>query len=42
MLGAINLSLEDSYFIRLTDQEDAFIHPVGEIVNHDEDVYFSI
>jgi len=36
------LNLDDSYFIRLTDQEDVYVHPVGELSKSEEEDAFLI
>lgn len=36
LLSGMNIMSEDSYFIRLTDQEDVYVHPIGDITNTEE------
>jgi hypothetical protein len=31
LLSGMNIISVDSYFIKLTDQEDVYVHPVGEL-----------
>jgi len=36
LLKGLNPISEDSYFIKLTDQEDVYVHPIGDISNTEE------